>query len=199
MALRAAVFLITLSGLIFEIGLTRIYSASIWYHFTFVAVSVALLGWGLGGLVVHLTKRSMPPSLEKAAHVVRALRRSTIVVTLALVARFPFTIDRLPMYFVAPLLPFLLAGMALSMIFDLHRQIATTLYFFDLLGASLGAVSVTFLLQTGRRRGGRAGRGRGAARRRGVPVPQAAPGRRRSARCWSASARSPTSERACSA
>jgi len=37
--------------------------------------------------------------------------------------------------------------MALSIIFDLHRQIATTLYFFDLLGASIGAVSVTFLLQ----------------------------------------------------
>jgi predicted membrane-bound spermidine synthase len=146
MALRAAVFLITLSGLIFEIGLTRIYSASIWYHFTFVAVSVALLGWGLGGLVVHLTKRSMTPTIEKAA-VLCVLYAGGIVVTLALVAKFSFTIDRLPMYFIAPLLPFLLAGMALSIIFDLHRQIATTLYFFDLLGASLGAVCVTFLLQ----------------------------------------------------
>src|SRR5258707_14822129 len=67
MALRAAVFLITFSGLMFEIGLTRIYSATIWYHFTFVAVSVALLGWGLGGLAVHLTKRRFVPSFEKAA------------------------------------------------------------------------------------------------------------------------------------
>ena len=50
MAIHAAVFLITLSGLIFEIGLTRIYSATIWYHFAFIAVSVAL-GWGLGGVV----------------------------------------------------------------------------------------------------------------------------------------------------
>jgi len=40
-----AVFLITLSGIVFEIGLTRIYSATIWYHYAFVAVSVALLGW----------------------------------------------------------------------------------------------------------------------------------------------------------
>ena len=57
--IHLAVFLITLSGLVFEIGLTRIYSATIWYHFTFVAVSVALLGWGLGGLAVHLLKRRM--------------------------------------------------------------------------------------------------------------------------------------------
>src|SRR5437588_12863639 len=51
---KLAVFLITLSGLILEVGLTRIYSASIWYHFAFVAISVALRGWGLGGFTVHL-------------------------------------------------------------------------------------------------------------------------------------------------
>src|ERR1043166_8276622 len=56
MRTRIAVFLITLSGLILEVGLTRIYSASIWYHFAFVAISVALLGWGLGGFAVHLLK-----------------------------------------------------------------------------------------------------------------------------------------------
>src|SRR6185369_7086132 len=58
MAIYLSVFLITLSGLVFEIGLTRIYSATIWYHFAFMAISVALLGWGLGGLAVHQLKRS---------------------------------------------------------------------------------------------------------------------------------------------
>src|ERR1051326_3605297 len=53
---KIAIFLITLSGLILEVGLTRIYSASIWYHFAFVAISVALLGWGFGGFTVHLWK-----------------------------------------------------------------------------------------------------------------------------------------------
>src|SRR3954447_17764463 len=56
MRTRISVFLITLSGLILEVGLTRIYSASIWYHFAFVAISVALLGWGLGGFTVHVWK-----------------------------------------------------------------------------------------------------------------------------------------------
>src|SRR5947208_8639792 len=57
LATRIAVFLITLSGLILEVGLTRIYSASIWYHFAFVAISVALLGWGLGGFTVQVWKQ----------------------------------------------------------------------------------------------------------------------------------------------
>src|SRR5438477_12048856 len=55
---RISVFLITLSGLVLEVGLTRIYSASIWYHFAFVAISVALLGWGLGGFTVHVWKQT---------------------------------------------------------------------------------------------------------------------------------------------
>ena len=64
---KIAIFLITLSGLILEVGLTRIYSASIWYHFAFVAISVALLGWGLGGFTVHLLKQRMRLSMETAA------------------------------------------------------------------------------------------------------------------------------------
>ena len=39
MTLYLGIFLVTLSGLMFEIGLTRIFSATIWYHFAFVAIS----------------------------------------------------------------------------------------------------------------------------------------------------------------
>ncbi len=146
MSTRAGVFLITLSGLSFEVGLTRIYSATIWYHFAFIAISIALLGWGLGGMVVHLLGARWPPSVEKAAGLSLAYALS-IVVCLWLLVRFPFEVNRLALYFLAPLLPFLLAGMALAMIFHRHREVAGQLYFADLLGASLGAVLVTVLLQ----------------------------------------------------
>jgi predicted membrane-bound spermidine synthase len=146
-SVRAGVFLITLSGLVFEIGLTRIYSATIWYHFAFVIISMALLGWGLGGLAVHLLKRTFAPSMNRAAFLT-LLYAATIPICLWLLVRFPFEFGRLPLYFVAPLVPFFLGGMALSMVFDLHRAIAGSLYFADLLGASLGAVLVTVLLQT---------------------------------------------------
>jgi hypothetical protein len=166
MRTRIAVFLITLSGLILEVGLTRIYSASIWYHFAFVAISVALLGWGLGGFTVHLWKgvrgkgegeRAEEQSAKgegqgakalsiNAAALVTLLYAGTIPLCLWLLVRYPFEMDRLPLYFLAPLLPFFLAGMALSIVFDIHRAIAGTLYFYDLIGAALGAVLVTLLL-----------------------------------------------------
>src|SRR2546423_813287 len=190
LATRIAVFLITLSGLILEVGLTRIYSASIWYHFAFVAISVALLGWGLGGFTVHLLKTgvrgkgkggrepeagaraaranenvindaavSPSPNLFpkeegesraalsiNAAALVTLFYAGTIPLCLWLLVRYPFDMDRLPLYFLAPLLPFFLAGMALSIVFDIHRAMAGTLYFYDLIGAALGAVLVTLLL-----------------------------------------------------
>src|SRR5437870_2618006 len=145
MRTRISVFLVTLSGLILEVGLTRIYSASIWYHFAFVAISVALLGWGLGGFTVHLLKQRIRLSMDTAA-LVTLLYAGAIPLCLWLLARFPFEMERLPLYFLAPLVPFFLAGMALSIIFDLHRAVAGSLYFADLVGAALGAVLVTVLL-----------------------------------------------------
>lgn len=145
MLTHLSVFLITLSGLVLEVGLTRIYSASIWYHFAFVAISVALLGWGLGGFTVHVLKRTMRLSMNTAA-LVTLLYAAAIPLCLWLLVRFPFELDRLPLYFLAPLLPFFLAGMALSIVFDLNRASSGSLYFADLVGAALGAVLVTVLL-----------------------------------------------------
>jgi SAM-dependent methyltransferase len=145
MRTRFSVFLITLSGLILEVGLTRIYSASIWYHFAFVAISVALLGWGLGGFTVHLLKKVRPMTMNAAA-LTTLLYAGAVPLCLWLLVRYPFEMDRLPLYFLAPLAPFFLAGMALSIVFDIHRAVAGTLYFYDLVGAALGAVLVTLLL-----------------------------------------------------
>jgi hypothetical protein len=145
MLTRFSIFLITLSGLVLEVGLTRIYSASIWYHFAFVAISVALLGWGLGGFTVHLLKQRMRLSMNTAAFVT-ILYAAAIPLCLWLLVRYPFEMDRLPLYFLAPLLPFFLAGIAISIIFDLHRAVAGSLYFADLIGAAIGAVLVTLLL-----------------------------------------------------
>jgi hypothetical protein len=146
MAVRAAVFLITLSGLVFEIGLTRIYSATIWYHFAFVAISVALLGWGLGGVVLHTLRRRLSPTLASAA-LLTLLYAASIPFCLWLIVQFPFRLERLPLFFLAPLLPFVLAGMVLSMIFQMHRERAAKLYFADLCGAAIGALIVTGLLE----------------------------------------------------
>ncbi len=145
MSLYFGIFLLTLSGLMFEIGLTRIFSATIWYHFAFVAISVALLGWGIGGFALHLVRNRVSFSRDRAA-LLSFLYGLSLPLALWLIVRVPFHPDRLPVYFAVSLLPFLLAGMALSMLFAIERHDAGRLYFADLSGASLGALTVTFLL-----------------------------------------------------
>jgi hypothetical protein len=44
----AGLFMVSFSTLMYEVLLTRIFSVTMWYHFAFVAVSVALFGMTVG-------------------------------------------------------------------------------------------------------------------------------------------------------
>src|SRR2546428_3889629 len=47
-------FSVTLATLMHEILLTRIFSVTMWYHFAFMAISIAMLGMTVGAIVVFL-------------------------------------------------------------------------------------------------------------------------------------------------
>src|SRR5919107_3103412 len=69
----AGLVMVTLATLMYEIGLTRIFSVTMWYHFAFVAISVALFGMTVGALVVHLLPRRFPEANVKRQLWVAAL------------------------------------------------------------------------------------------------------------------------------
>lgn len=142
-ALLAAVFLLSASGLMFELTLTRFFSATIWYHYTFVAISVALFGWGLGGLLVFLLR---PARFERRVRSILAglslLLALVLPVFLYGVLQLPFTPQRLNTYFLLSLMPFLVGGAVLSLAFESCGRDSNRLYFADLAGASLGTLLV---------------------------------------------------------
>src|SRR3954462_2694440 len=45
---------VALATLMYEILLTRIFSVTMWYHFAFVAISIALFGMTLGAVLAYL-------------------------------------------------------------------------------------------------------------------------------------------------
>jgi hypothetical protein len=47
-------FVVTLVTLMYEILLTRIFSVTMYYHFAFMAISIAMFGMTVGGIVVYL-------------------------------------------------------------------------------------------------------------------------------------------------
>ena len=53
-------FLTTMATLTYEVLLTRIFSVTMWYHFAFIAVSIALFGLTVGALIVHLRPQTFP-------------------------------------------------------------------------------------------------------------------------------------------
>ena len=55
--LFAGIFFSSMSAISFEITLTRVFSISLWYHFAFMVISIAMLGLGLSGTVLSLTPR----------------------------------------------------------------------------------------------------------------------------------------------
>ena len=52
--------LVALSTLMYEVLLTRIFSVTMWYHFAFVAISIAMFGMTVGALVVYLRPAWFP-------------------------------------------------------------------------------------------------------------------------------------------
>src|SRR5581483_4771136 len=57
--LAAGIALSSFSALLLELGLTRLFSVVLFYHFAFLAISIALLGLGAGGVFAHLRKQSL--------------------------------------------------------------------------------------------------------------------------------------------
>jgi len=47
-------FFVALATVMYEIVLTRIFSVTMWYHFAFVAISVAMFGMTVGAIIVYL-------------------------------------------------------------------------------------------------------------------------------------------------
>src|SRR5262245_44386888 len=66
-----------------EISLTRIFSVTMWYHFAFVAISVALFGLTAGALLVHLV-----PKWFAVERVGQHLWRAALAYSLALAVCF---------------------------------------------------------------------------------------------------------------
>src|SRR5262244_3440559 len=79
----AGVFLVALANVMYELLLTRIFSVTMWYHFAFMAVSVAMFGMTVGAIAVYLRPAWFP--LE---HVHRQLALGALLFAASLVPTF---------------------------------------------------------------------------------------------------------------
>src|SRR6266511_5094955 len=69
----AGLLCVALATLMYEVLLTRIFSVTMWYHFAFVAISIAMLGMTVGALIVYVRPQWFPPEAAKRQLAVTAL------------------------------------------------------------------------------------------------------------------------------
>lgn len=143
----AGIFLISLSGLVLEIAITRIFSAAIWYHFAFVAVSVALVGLGSSGLLLHYRLKTIKENWAGDLSIASSFGITLIIpLTLFVMHSLASQVIYLPLFMLMFAIPFFFVGVVISAAFSAFANVAGRLYSADLIGASLGALSVVLLL-----------------------------------------------------
>ncbi|NNE42996.1 MAG: hypothetical protein HKN12_02200, partial [Gemmatimonadetes bacterium] len=164
-----AIALVSFAVLFYQIGITRVLSVVLWYHFAFLAISLALLGVGAPGVWFALRKNGVgkagdgarPDADRGLAGVLLAggvaVPLSVIAITkgMALVRGANDVRDTGGGFLDAPVLltigtilvPFLLLGAAVCLLLlRAQGRRVTTMYGADLLGATLGAVVVVPLM-----------------------------------------------------
>jgi len=151
--LVAGVGLTSFASLLFELALTRLFSVVFFYHFAFLAISIALLGLGAGGVFAHRHRCWL------ARWTVRRLGAALCginagVIPLAVeVLHTPLKLDvswancgRLSLMYAAVAIPFFLTGVLFSSVFARESRIVHKLYSADLAGGAVSCLAVVPLL-----------------------------------------------------
>ena len=147
--LLAAVGLVAGCGLALQVVLSRLLGAALFYHFTFLVISLALLGTGVAGLLLYMFPRWFRLDLG----VDRAFGRwaryfgVSLAASALLLVRLDYQYVEFSGQFAATLIltcliagtPSLIGGIALAIVIKGHAEQVGRVYAADLIGAGLGA------------------------------------------------------------
>lgn len=140
------------AALVYEIALTRVFAIAQGYHFGFLAISLALLGFGASGTALALGARSgtrspLSPSLLSNLAILLPLVLLASYLTANnlpfdpyLVAWNPIQLVYLVAYLLALTIPFFVVGLLQGLALILWSQHSASLYGANLLGSSVGCL-----------------------------------------------------------
>ncbi len=159
--INISLFLISFSLFIYQVSLLRILSVSDFYHFAFLIVSIALLGFGISGSFLPFFIRRI--KTERLLYLLFSLGFSlSVVVSYLAVNIIPFDSFKIAweavqlfylfIYYLFLILPFFFGGCFIAYVFH-GKQKPQVTYFFNLIGSSLGAVAFLILVPLVRQSG----------------------------------------------
>ncbi len=151
-----ALLLLCASSLHFEVLLTKLFANKLEHHYTFAILSIALLGFGAGGVIVHLRGSAETDTLAQVRRLWRYATAYALGLPVASVAFAVAPFDpgadgftgavALPIYFLLFATTFLPAGLFVATMLSLRSVRPGQVYAWDLVGAGLGATFGPVLL-----------------------------------------------------
>ena len=156
--LMVALFFASLSTILFELALTRIFSIVLWYDYAFMAISVAFFGLGAGSLFVHIRKDRASnaqqwgklrwlalPAITTANSTKNIVGYSvayaiSVPIFLVAITQIPPDPSYIYMFYLVSTIPFFFVGSIMALIFYAMPKNINKLYFADLIGASIAAL-----------------------------------------------------------
>ncbi len=151
------IFVLSFATLLLELALTRVLSVALWYHFGFLVISTALLGFGSSGVVLTLWTglRERAP-LDAALGWLSIAFGITTIASFWAIQRIPFDpfsqfadwrqIVLMPPYYLALALPFFCSGLAIALLLTRGSREVARLYAADLVGAGAGCASLALVM-----------------------------------------------------
>ena len=139
--------LTTMATLLLELALTRIFSVVFYYHFAFLAISIALFGLGAGGVFSYVVAGWKAPLFARLGRL-SAINSFFVLLALGVILaqkNNPSNWDLALIYFTTAL-PFFLAGAIVSLAISETIERVNRVYFCDLLGAAGGCLLLVPLL-----------------------------------------------------
>ena len=155
--LFVGLFLLSLATLLLELSLTRVLSVSLWYHFGFLVISTALLGFGASGVTLALwTELRERKDLNVTLGWCGLAFAASVVFSFWCMQKIPIdpfsvAVERrqlliVPAYFLLAALPFFFSGLAISLLLTRGSREINRLYAVDLIGAGLGCALVAVVI-----------------------------------------------------
>ncbi|MGB8768681.1 MAG: hypothetical protein WCC92_03635 [Candidatus Korobacteraceae bacterium] len=152
--LLLAVGLMSFAALLLELSLTRLFSVVLFYHFAFLAISIALLGLGAGAVFAYLWRAWLQQWTVEELGSALCLGNALIIVgVLEVVLHSAVSVhldwgnfQRLTVLYLASAVPFFISGLLFSIVFARYPKRITQLYGADLAGGSLACLALVPLL-----------------------------------------------------
>ncbi|NNJ52563.1 MAG: hypothetical protein HKP17_05290 [Ignavibacteriaceae bacterium] len=156
--LSFSVALLSVSLIAYQIVLIQILSIVQWYHFAYMIISVAMLGFGAAGTALSLFKKKLLENSEIVLPVLIVVSSLLMAVSVSLSQTEVFYFDSYKLFadlnhlwklaatYLFFLLPFFVGALAIGLVFVKNVESVGVFYFANMVGSGIGGIAVVFMM-----------------------------------------------------